>query len=243
MVKAYFLSDIHLETNGSIDEQKKQKIFLDFLNEIKKDATHIYLVGDVFDFWFEYKYVIPKKYFDFLYCFRSLSDKGIKLYYLAGNHDFSLGTFFDKSLNIKTYHDEYTFDLAGKKFYLWHGDGLGKEDAGYRFLKRLMRNRFNQKLFRLLHPDLGIRFANFVSGSSRYYTNQLNHLRDESDYFEFAEKQFAKGFDYVMMGHRHNPLFHQVGEKIYINLGDWINHFSYAVFDGETLELKKYIRK
>jgi UDP-2,3-diacylglucosamine hydrolase len=240
MVKAYFLSDIHLGTEDSTDEITRQNIFLNFLNEIKKDATHIYLVGDVFDFWFEYKYVVPKKYFEILYCFKSLTEKGIKLYYLAGNHDFSLGTFFDKYLNIKTYHDEYSFELAGKKFYLWHGDGLGKKDGGYRFLKKIMRSGLNQRLFRFLHPDFGIPFARFVSGSSRHYTNQLNHLRDESDYFEFAEKQFLNGSDYVMMGHRHNPLVHQVGEKKYINLGDWINHFSYAFFDGNSLQLKKY---
>ncbi|NOG45251.1 MAG: UDP-2,3-diacylglucosamine diphosphatase [Calditrichaeota bacterium] len=240
MVKAYFLSDIHLGTDDSPEEHKRQKVFLDFLYNIKNEASHIYFVGDLFDFWFEYNYVVPKKYFEFLHCFRSLTEKGIKLYYLAGNHDFSLGTFFDNYVKIETYHDEYTFELADKKFYLWHGDGLGKKDGGYRFLKKVMRNRINQKLFRLLHPDFGIPFARFVSGSSRLYTNQLNHLRDESDYFEFAEKQFLNGFDYVMMGHRHNPLVHQVGEKKYINLGDWINHFSYAFFNGQTLELKKY---
>jgi len=229
-----------LGTDDSTEEYKRQQIFLDFLSRIKNEATHIYLVGDVFDFWFEYKYVIPKKYFQILHCFKLLADAGVKLYYLAGNHDFSLGSFFDNSINIETHHDEYTFELANKKFYLWHGDGLGRKDGGYRFLKKVMRNSINQKLFRLLHPDFGIPFARFVSGSSRHYTNQLNHERDESDYFEFAENQFSKGFDYVMMGHRHNPLVHQVGEKKYINLGDWINHFSFAVFDGEELQLKKY---
>ncbi len=243
MVKAFFLSDIHLGTDDSKKEQSRQTVFLNFLNEIKTEATHIYFVGDVFDFWFEYKYVIPKKYFDFLYCFKALADEGIKLHYLAGNHDFSLGTFFDEKINVETHHDEYSFELAGKKFFLWHGDGLGKTDGGYRFLKKVMRSRLNQKLFRLLHPDFGIPFARFISGSSRLYTNQLNHLRDEGDYFEFAEKQFSNGFDYVMMGHRHNPLVHQVGEKKYINLGDWINHFSYAFFDGKTLELKRYKKR
>jgi UDP-2,3-diacylglucosamine hydrolase len=240
MIKAYFLSDIHLDTHNSTQEEDRQQILFNFLDEIKDDATHIYLVGDVFDFWFEYNYVIPKNNFEFLYRLKVLANKGVKLYYLAGNHDFSLGKFFTKSLNIETYYDAYTFELAGKNFYLWHGDGLGKKDGGYRFLKKIMRSHLNQRIFRLLHPDFGIPFARFVSGSSRQYTNQLNHQRDESDYFEFAEKKFSEGFDYVMMGHRHNPLVHQLGEKKYINLGDWLGHFSYAFFDGESLELKKY---
>lgn len=240
MIRAYFLSDIHLGADNSERETERQQIFLQFLKSIEDQATHIFLVGDVFDFWFEYNYVIPKKNFEFLHYFRSLTDKGVQVFYLAGNHDFSLGPFFKDVMNIQTFHDEYTFALGGKKFYLWHGDGLGRKDGGYRFLKKVLRSPFNQKLFRLLHPDFGIPFARFVSGSSRHYTNQLNHLRDESDYFEFAERQFEEGFDYVMMGHRHNPLVHAVGSKKYINLGDWINHFTYAFFDGTELQLQKY---
>lgn len=240
MTRAYFISDIHLGMTESAQESEKENRLVQFLREIKEDATHIYFVGDVFDFWFEYKYVVPKKYFNFLFVLKELSAKGIEMHYLAGNHDFHLGTFFDDSINICTWSDEYTFDLDGKKFYLWHGDGLGKKDGGYRFLKRVMRNKFNLKLFRLLHPDFGIPFAQFVSGSSREHTNQLNHLRDESDYFEFAENQFAKGYNYVLMGHRHNPLVHQQGTNKYINLGDWISKYSYAFFDGQDLELKYY---
>ena len=169
-----------------------------------------------------------------------MTDQGIKIHYLAGNHDFYLGHFFDDYLNIKTWSDEYKFNLKGKNFYIWHGDGLGKKDGGYRFLKKVMRNKFNQRLFRLIHPDFGITLARWFSGSSRKYTNQLNHLRDESDYINFAEKQFAIGMDYVLMGHRHNPLVHTVGDKKYINLGDWIVNFTYAVFDGQDLELKHF---
>jgi len=162
------------------------------------------------------------------------------MHYLAGNHDFFLGEFFDRYLNIKTWQDEYTFTLGDKNFYLWHGDGLGKKDGGYRFLKKIMRNKTNLKLFRLLHPDFGISFARFVSGSSRSYTNNLNHKRDESDYFKFAEARFADGYDYVLMGHRHNPLVHQMERKKYINLGDWLSFCSYAFFDGKELKLKYY---
>jgi len=240
MIKAYFISDIHLGITESEEEDKREGFFLKFLNEIKDDATHIYIIGDLFDFWFEYKHVIPKKHFECLYTLKLLSDKGIEIHYFAGNHDFSLGTFFDKSIGIKTWQDEYTFNLGDKKFYLWHGDGLGKNDGGYRVLKKILRNKWNLRFFRLFHPDYGIPFARFISGSSRKHTNKLNHKRDESEYCDFAIERFNEGFDYVMMGHRHNPLVHQVGHKKYINLGDWIEHFSYAIFDGEDLHQKFY---
>jgi len=207
---------------------------------VGKDASHLYIIGDLFDFWYEYKKYIPKIYFAFLYKFRFLANKGIEIHYLAGNHDFFLGQFFDNDLGVKTWLDEYEFSLNGKKFYIWHGDGLGKKDGGYRFLKKIMRSKINQKLFSWIHPDIGFSVARLFSGSSRKYTNQLNHLRDESDYFQFAEEQFKNGVDYVLMGHRHNPLVHQVGGKKYINLGDWIKYFTYAVFDGQNLELMHY---
>lgn len=240
MVKAYFISDLHIGAEDNPNEDERQKHILKFLQRISKEATHLFIVGDLFDFWFEYGTVIPKKHFDFLHMLKKMTDSGIEIQYLAGNHDFALGEFFDKSMNVKTWSDEYTFELAGKKFFLWHGDGLAKDDSGYRLLKRILRSRFNQRLFRWLHPDLGFRLASFTSGSSRKYTNQLNDQRDESDYTEFAEQKFSEGFDYVLMGHRHRPLVYDKGKHRYINLGDWIYKFSYAVFDGAELRLQDF---
>lgn len=243
MVKAYFFSDAHLGIDESNQEYEKQKALLKFLENINADATHLYIVGDLFDFWFEYGKVIPKKYFPFLHCLKNMSDNGIEIHYFAGNHDFYLGEFFNKELGIKTWQNDYEFELSGKRFYLWHGDGLAKNDGAYRVLKKILRNSLSQKLFKLLHPDFGIPFALWVSGSSRQYTNQLNHLRDESDYIEFAENKFKDGTDFVLMGHRHNPLVHEANGNKYINLGDWINYSTYAVFDGKELELKHFIKK
>ena len=237
-INAYFISDLHLDTNPGPEEIDQQNKFINFIDSIRDNLTHLYIVGDLFDFWYEYKYTIPKMYFQFLHLFKGLTDQGIEMHYLAGNHDFALGTFFDKELNIKTHLNTYIFELADKKFYLFHGDGVAKKDVGYRFLKRILRNKTNQKMFRWLHPDWGIPFAKFVSGSSRKYTNQLNLERDESDYIEFAEQKFSEGYDYVMMGHRHNPLKHDKDGHTYINLGDWITLFSYAVFDGNKLDLR-----
>ncbi len=240
MIRAYFISDLHIGASESPAEAEKQQKLIRFLQQIKNDATHLFLVGDFFDFWFEYKYVIPKRYFNILVTLKQITGAGIEVHYLAGNHDFFLGSFFDDVVDIKTHPDEYTPVLNGKKFYIWHGDGLAAKDGGYRFLKKIMRNRWNLKLFRLLHPDFGIPFARYISGSSREYTNQMNHLRDESDYINFAEQKFSDGFDYVLMGHRHNPLVHAVGGKKYINLGDWIDKFTYALFDGDDLNLLKF---
>jgi UDP-2,3-diacylglucosamine hydrolase len=240
MIKAYFISDLHIGADESKGEFEKQKHFLKFLDSIYYNATHLYIVGDLFDFWFEYKYVIPKKYFEFLCEFKKLVNKGVEIHYLTGNHDFYLGVFFDEYIGIKTWPNDYEFELGGKKFYLFHGDGLAKKDTGYRILKRILRNKCSIRLYRWLHPDLGIPLARLVSGSSRKYTNQINNLRDESDYIEFAEKQFERGADYVIMGHRHNPLVHEKHGRKYLNLGDWIEFNSYGLFDGKGLELKYY---
>ncbi|NOX88364.1 MAG: UDP-2,3-diacylglucosamine diphosphatase [Calditrichaeota bacterium] len=237
-MKAYFISDLHLGAKEITNRKEQEETVWRLFAEIEREATHLFVVGDFFDFWFEYKSVIPKQYFPVLCLLSRFKEKGIEMRYLAGNHDFALGTFFDRYLNIKTYLNECVTDLNGKRFFLFHGDGIDSKDVGYRFLKKILRSRLNQKLFRLIHPDFGFRFAGLVSGSSRKYNNQDNKNRSEADYIAFAEQKFEQGFDYVIMGHRHNPLEHTVGSKKYVNLGDWINNYSYAVFDGSDLVLK-----
>jgi len=229
----YFISDLHL----SKESPERTQRFIKFLRHIENKTSIIFFVGDLFDFWFEYKYTIPKHYFSILNQFVRLRDKNIEIHYLPGNHDFWLGQFFKDELGIQTYDNEWTGELFGKKFYLFHGDGVAKRDIGYRFLRRILRNKINLRLFRLIHPDWGIPFARWVSGSSRHYTQNLN-LDDHSDYIEFARERFAEGFDYVIMGHRHNPLLHKENENVYINLGDWLYHNSYAVFDGSNVQIK-----
>jgi UDP-2,3-diacylglucosamine hydrolase len=236
-ISAYFISDLHLGARDDEEERVKQQRVLRFLKSLRTQATHLFIVGDLFDFWFEYKYVTPKECFEFLYELKRLTEQGVTIHYLAGNHDFALNSFFIQHLNIQTHLNELEIELGGKKFYLFHGDGVAGRDVGYRILKKIVRNKMNQRLFRLLHPDFGIPLARFVSGSSRKYTNQMNHLRDERDYIAFAARKFEAGFDYVLMGHRHNPLVHEVQGKKYINLGDWIENFTYAFFDGTDLKL------
>ena len=238
MELTYFISDVHL--GESPPEQEKERIarFLGFLQEIESKATRIFFVGDLFDFWFEYKYAIPKKHFPTLVQLARLREKNIDIHYLPGNHDFWLGEFFMRELGIHTYENDWSGTLQDKKFYLFHGDGVAKKDVGYRFLRRVLRNKINLKMFRWIHPDLGIPFARFVSGSSRQYTNHIK-LNDHSDYIEFAQNKFSEGYDFVLMGHRHNPFVFVESGKKYINLGDWLVNYSYAVFDGQELRLEK----
>lgn len=239
MTHAFFISDLHIGEPEPDNAAQKQEIILSFLKNVALNGTHLFIVGDLFDFWYEYKWVIPKKHFPYLHQLRLLVEAGVEVHYLAGNHDFYLGEFFKKYIGIQTWPDEYEFELAGKKFFLYHGDGVAKRDKGYRFMKKIFRNPVSIWFYRWIHPDWGIPFARFVSGSSRKYTNQID-MRDEPDYIAFAEKQFERGVDYVLMGHRHNPLKHKKDGRIYINLGDWIEKFTYAEFDGKELELKQY---
>jgi UDP-2,3-diacylglucosamine hydrolase len=237
MKLTYFISDVHLGELPPEKEKKRLNIFLDFLMEISSSAQRIFFVGDLFDFWFEYKYAIPKKHFSVLRQMARLREKEIEVHYLPGNHDFFLGKFFDVELGIHTHRNEWTGTINKKNFYLYHGDGIAKKDIGYRMIKKIIRNPINLKLFSLLHPDLGIPLARFVSGSSRQYTNRIN-LEDHNDYIEFAQKKFKDGFDYVIMGHRHSPFIHEQEGKKYINLGDWLTNFSYGVYDGRDVKIE-----
>jgi UDP-2,3-diacylglucosamine hydrolase len=232
----FFISDVHLGELPPEQEKTRLELFINFLKELEDSADRIFFVGDLFDFWFEYKYVIPKKHFPILLQLSRLHDHGIEMHYLPGNHDFWLGNFFDHELGIKTYTEDWHGEIDGKKFYLFHGDGIARKDVGYRFLRRLLRFPFNLRLFRWLHPDIGIPFARFVSGSSRQYTNQLK-LNDHNDYIVFARKKFEEGYDYVIMGHRHRPFVHEENGRKYMNLGDWLENFSYGVFDGRELRI------
>ncbi len=233
----YFISDVHLGELPLEKEMARVQRFIHFLHQLENTAERIFFIGDLFDFWFEYKYVIPKKHFQILRQLSRLNDNGVEMHYLPGNHDFWLGSFFDRELGIITYPSDWQGDIDGKKFYLFHGDGIAKRDVGYRMLKKFLRYPINIRLFCWLHPDVGIPFARFVSGSSRQYTNQIK-LNDHSDYIEFAKLKFEQGFDYVIMGHRHKPFIYKEKESRYINLGDWLEHFSYGVFDGKELRIE-----
>jgi len=223
----YFISDAHLGSNSPEKEKLKEKRLLDFLERIKDDCQALYILGDLFEFWFEYKNAIPKEHFPVLMKLKEFSDSGIPVTYLVGNHDFWLGDFLSEQIGIKIVKKPISVEQQRKRIYLIHGDGLAKKDIGYRILKKILRNRVNIWLYRLLPPDFGIPLAKKVASFSRDKTQARNKefLRD---YEEFAEEKIKQGYDAVIIGHTHQPCFEELDKGVYINLGDWFEHFTYG---------------
>jgi UDP-2,3-diacylglucosamine hydrolase len=243
--RIYFASDFHLGAPDMAASRDRERIIVKWLDEIAEDAQHIFLVGDLFDFWFEYKQVIPKGYTRLLGKLAELSDKGIGISVFIGNHDMWMNGYFEDELNIPVYFEPQTYTLGSKRFYIGHGDGLGPGDHGYKFLKKVFRNPVCRWLFSVLHPSWGIGLANYFSRKSRAATGgELEKfLGEENEWLAIYSKEILQQehFDYFIYGHRHLPLDLNVGaDSRYINLGDWISYFTYAVFDGETTELKRY---
>ena len=229
----YFISDIHLT-----DEKSERRQHLtEFLQHLRGKSSELFIVGDLFDFWFEYKYVIPRAHFDILCLLNEIVESGCPVHLLTGNHDFWVDSFFSDELNIQIHQEPVETNLNGKRIYISHGDGLARNDVGYRFLKKILQNPLNIKLFRLIHPDVGYGMAHFFSRLSR------NHgkLKDDSDYTQHARDKFNQGFDYVIMGHTHQPRRIEENGKIYVNTGDWINHYTYAQLENGDLILKHWL--
>jgi len=235
----YFISDVHLNLKGFEAEKIQEQILIDFFDYVKTDAAEIFIVGDLFDFWIEYKYVVPKGYYKLFTKISEVVNKNIKITYLAGNHDFWRGTYFSDEFGITIIDKNLERQINGKKFFISHGDGLAYKDTGYRIMKKILRNKISQKLYSVIHPDLGIWLAKRTSSTSRTYTGQKDYSRRDG-LKDFAVKKIASGFDFVIMGHRHKPLKVEDNGSYYINLGDWIDDFSYGLFKGEEFKLMKF---
>lgn len=241
--KIYFASDFHLGAPNEESSLKREKLLVKWLEEIRSDAAEIYLVGDLFDFWFEYDTAVPRGFTRFLGKLAELSDAGIPIHIFTGNHDMWMFGYLEKELKIKLHREPIIREYTGKKFFIGHGDGLGPGDHGFKVIKKVFANKMSQWMFAKLHPDWGIKLANYWSGTSRASNNDEVFLGEEKEWlFQYAqEKLKTQPIDYFIFGHRHLPLDLKVGNSSrYINLGDWISHNTYAVFDGEKLELKKY---
>ncbi|MEW6061107.1 MAG: UDP-2,3-diacylglucosamine diphosphatase [Bacteroidota bacterium] len=239
MKKIFFFSDVHLGLHDRQREREKEQRLLSFLNYVQTNAEQLFILGDLFDYWFEYKSVIPRGYHHVLSKLGVLVESGVKVHYLAGNHDFWLKDFFPKELGIPVYKDPLSTELYGKKFYLHHGDGLALNDTGYRILKKILRHPLSIFLFSLVHPDITAPIARGSSRTSREYTGNKDYGETDGMML-FATKKINEGVDVVLMGHRHKPLKQQINNGIYINLGDWISYSTYAEFDGATIELKQW---
>jgi UDP-2,3-diacylglucosamine hydrolase len=243
--KIYFLSDFHLGAPNAEVSLIREKKIVQFLDEIKHDTQQIFIVGDLFDFWYEYKKVVPRGYVRILGKLAELTDSGIAIHFFVGNHDMWMNDYFQKELNIPVYFEPKTFEFNNKKFMIGHGDGLGPGDAGYKFIKKIFRNKICQSLFGILPPYIGMGIAHYFSNKSRSRedSNIEVFLGEENEWLLTYSKEVLQKehFDYFIFGHRHLPIDFSLNENSrYINLGEWINYNSYAVFDGNTLELKYY---
>ncbi|HEU4496008.1 MAG TPA: UDP-2,3-diacylglucosamine diphosphatase [Flavobacterium sp.] len=243
--KIYFASDQHF---GAPDRElsfTREQIFTAWLDEIKADASALFLLGDLFDFWFEYKTVVPKGFVRVLGKLAELRDSGILIYFFVGNHDLWMHDYFEKELNIPVYHAPKEFTFSGKTFLIGHGDGLGPGDKGYKRMKKVFTNPLSKWLFRWVHPDWGVRLAQYLSVKNKLISGNedVRFLGEENEWLvQYSKRKLeTRHYDYFIFGHRHLPMVIQVGEKSsYINLGDWISYFTYGVFDGEKFELKEY---
>lgn len=243
MKRYYFASDLHLGTPDRESSLQRERIFVQWLDSIKADAKAIYLVGDLFDFWHEYKMAVPRGYTRLLGKLAELSDSGIELHLFTGNHDLWMDDYLEKELNTKVHRNAIVQELEGKRFFIAHGDGLGPADHGYKFIKRVFTNPVCRWLFRWLHPDLGIRLASYLSRRSRYgsggYELEKFMGEDREWLWLYARRKLQQQhYDYFIFGHRHLPLDIEVqpGSQ-YINLGDWLDYRSYAVYDGNKVQL------
>jgi len=243
--KIYFISDFHLGAPNYESSLVREKKVVAFLDTIKYTAQEIFIVGDMFDFWYEYKKVVPKGYVRLLGKLAELTDSGISIHFFIGNHDMWMNGYFKKELNIPVYYQPEIFERFGKKLFIGHGDGLGPGDEGYKFIKKIFRNKMCQWLFGVVHPSIGIGVANYFSRKSRQKTGNRDEifLGEEKEWLIIYCKDVLRNehYDYFIFGHRHLPLTVQLNSRsTYINLGDWIRNFTYAVFDGKTFELKKW---
>lgn len=240
MKKIYFISDCHFGLQDKRQEREKEFRLFSFFDRIKDDTEELFILGDLFDYWFEYRNVIPKGFHRILTRLENLTDNGIAVHLLVGNHDFWLGKHFTEETGVHVYYEPVSLTLNGKRFYLHHGDGLNDEDKGYRILRSILRNKVNIFLYRLLHPDIGIGLARRSSMTSRKNHSDNGHVLEQDALRTFAAKKISDGYDYVIMGHDHAPEQLTVDNRQYINLGDWITHNTYAVFDGKDVTLKTW---
>lgn len=243
--KIYFASDNHLGAPTSEASRPREQKFVAWLDHVKQDAAAIFLLGDLFDFWFEYKTVIPKGFTRTLGKLAEISDSGIPIYFFVGNHDLWMNGYFEDELGIPVYYKPKEFTFNGKTFFIGHGDGLGPKDKGYKRMKKVFTNPVFKWLFRWVHPDIGVKIAQYLSVKNKLISgdDDATFLGDDNEWLAVYSKRKLeeKHRDFFVFGHRHLPLEIQLNDKSkYINLGDWIQYYTYGVYDGEHFELKTW---
>lgn len=237
----YFVSDFHLGELDKDRDRRKLELFDQFLEKCKGDLAHLIILGDLYDFWFEYRYLIPKHNLSILYELKELVRRGVKVSYICGNHDFWIGDFMASELGFEVETDQLVIESQLGKVLVLHGDGLAPSDYKYRILKRVLRNRVGIALYRQLPTSLAYRLALGVSGSSRHYGAVQPSADFVREYHDFARKRFKEGFAAVVCGHIHWPELVEIDGRFYVNCGDWLNYFTYVRFDGMQFELSSML--
>jgi len=236
---AFFLCDAHLGHESASAEAARTARLHDFLNHLPGRAAALFVVGDLFDFWFEYRTAIPRRHFETLSILRRLRDQGVAITYLNGNHDFWLGPFIRDGLGVTTHDGALALQLQGRRIWIHHGDGLIGGDLGYRILRRVIRSPISIALYQLIHPDVGIPLAHWCSRQSRH-ARGLRPLDAERLRREIAEPRFREGFDAVMIGHFHHVHEHREEGREFFVLGDWIERFTYLVLEDGVFRLETW---
>lgn len=242
MSKVYFASDFHLGIDARFTSSERERQLVRWLDYVTKDASEIYLVGDLFDFWFEYRSVVPRGYIRFLGKLSAIADQGIPVHVFTGNHDMWMGDYFTQELGLHLYHSPIVKEINGKRFLIGHGDGLGPGDHGYKFIKKIFAHRLSRWLYARLHPNFAFGMANFWSGKSREKAELKDQwLGKENEWLvQYSQKKIKEiDLDFLIFGHRHLPIDCVLdnNRSRYINLGDWLFFNSYAVFDGTKVEI------
>jgi len=247
--KIYFASDFHLGIPNAASSLKREKLLVDWLEQVSADASAIFLMGDVFDFWFEYKFVVPKGYVRLLGKIAEITDSGIPVHLFRGNHDIWAFDYLNKELGVQIHRESVIYEFDGKKLFLAHGDGLGPGDKGYKFLKKVFEFKPNQFLFRWLHPDLGARMGLYFSRQSRLANaakvgkQESTKPHEDEMLYKYAKRKASElpEVDFFVFGHLHIPMLKKISDKAeLIILGDWISNFSYGVFEDGKMRLEFY---
>jgi len=240
--KIYFASDQHFGAPTAEKSKVREEKFVAWLDLVKKDATCIFLLGDLFDFWFEYNTVVPKGFVRVLGKLAELRDSGIPIHFFVGNHDLWMRDYFEKELNIPVYHEPKEFTFDNKTFYIGHGDGLGPGDYGYKRMKKVFVNPLCKWLFKWLHPDIGVALAQHLSVKNKLISGDEDvvYRGEKNEWLVLYSKEILanKHYNFFVFGHRHLPMTLEIGkDSEYVNTGDWVSYFTYGVFDGEKMEV------
>ena len=246
--KIYFASDQHFGAPNPAESKKREEKFIRWLDIIKKDAQVLFLMGDLFDFWHEWKHVVPKGFIRLLGKIAELKDSGIEIYFFVGNHDLWMKNYFEEELGIPVYFEKKYYEIGGKHFLLAHGDGLGPGDTGYKRMKKLFTNPLAQWFFKWLHPDIAMRIAIYMSTKNKMISGEEDKqfLGEEKEFLIIYSKEKLKSenIQYFIYGHRHLPMVIDLNvngkHAQHINLGDWISYFTYGMYDGNKFELKTF---